>query len=161
MGEQAVHKACCDELLTVSVAPHQVYYGPRDSLFLPKLLETAGAGKLRIFGKGEKKISLFHVDNYYCHGILCSADALCCTKAAPRWRRSYHVVTDEGPRYFWKVLNQAIVAVGFTDLYSKFHSPPLVAIRCGLYLRFPHFVDRQAVQAQAFYGQNVDHSLIL
>ena len=35
-GEKAVHKACCDELLTISVAPHQVY-GPHDSLFLEKV----------------------------------------------------------------------------------------------------------------------------
>jgi nucleoside-diphosphate-sugar epimerase len=118
MGEQAVHKACCDELLTVSVAPHQLY-GPYDSLFLPKLLETAGSGKLRIFGKGENQISLCHIDNY-CHGILCGADAL--YQGSPALA-TYYVVTDEGPRYFWKVLNQAIVAMGFTDLYSKFHLP--------------------------------------
>eukprot|EP00429_Kryptoperidinium_foliaceum_P005679 CAMPEP_0176022234 /NCGR_PEP_ID=MMETSP0120_2-20121206/10818_1 /TAXON_ID=160619 /ORGANISM="Kryptoperidinium foliaceum, Strain CCMP 1326" /LENGTH=376 /DNA_ID=CAMNT_0017355369 /DNA_START=54 /DNA_END=1184 /DNA_ORIENTATION=+ len=117
-GEEAVHKACCDELLTVSVAPHQVY-GPYDSLFLPKLLETAGSGKLRVFGKGENKISLCHVDNY-CHGLICGADAL--YKGSPALA-TYYVVTDDEPQYFWKILNQAIVAMGFTDLFSKFHLP--------------------------------------
>ena len=117
-GEQAVHKACCDELLTVSVAPHQVY-GPYDSLFLPKLLETAGSGKLRIFGKGQNKISVCHVDNY-CHGLICGADAL--YKGSPALA-TYYVVTDEGPQYFWKILNRAIVAMGFTDLEKKFHLP--------------------------------------
>ena len=43
---------------------HKVY-GPRDSLFLPSLLETAGSGKLRIFGNGENLISFCHVDNYW------------------------------------------------------------------------------------------------
>ena len=42
MGEMAMTQACCPELMTVAVAPHQVY-GPRDNLFLPNLLETAGA----------------------------------------------------------------------------------------------------------------------
>ena len=117
-GEQAVHKACCDELLTISVAPHQVY-GPHDSLFLPKLLETAGTGRLRIFGKGGNKISLCHVDNY-CHGLICGADALYKGSSA---LATYYVVTDDEPQDFWRILNQAIVAMGFTDLYTKFHLP--------------------------------------
>ena len=39
--EKALTDACCDELMTCAVAPHQVY-GPRDNLFLPNMLETAG-----------------------------------------------------------------------------------------------------------------------
>lgn len=117
-GEQAVHKACCDSLLTISVAPHQVY-GPYDSLFLPKLLETAGSNRLRIFGKGTNKISLCHVDNY-CHGLMCGADAL--YKGSPALA-TYYVVTDGEPQFFWRVLNEAIVAMGFTDLNTKHHLP--------------------------------------
>jgi len=118
MGEMAVHKACSDDLLTISVAPHQLY-GKYDSLFLPKLLEAAGSGKLRIFGKGENKISLCHIDNYS-HGLLCGADAL--YKGSPALAKFY-VITDDEPQEFWKILNQAIVAMGFVDLYTKFHLP--------------------------------------
>jgi hypothetical protein len=32
---QEILAACCDELMTIAIAPHQVY-GPRDTLFLPK-----------------------------------------------------------------------------------------------------------------------------
>mmetsp|Transcript_7780 Transcript_7780/g.7970 ORF Transcript_7780/g.7970 Transcript_7780/m.7970 type:complete len:84 (+) Transcript_7780:316-567(+) len=56
---------------TIAVAPHQVY-GPRDNLFLPNLLETAGNNKLFIFGMGINRICFTHVDNY-CHG-LCIAE---------------------------------------------------------------------------------------
>ena len=62
MGELALTSACCDTLLTCSVAPHQVY-GPRDNLFLPNLLEAAGTGRLRIFGNGRNRICFTHVDN--------------------------------------------------------------------------------------------------
>jgi nucleoside-diphosphate-sugar epimerase len=117
-AEKAVHKACCDEFLTVSVAPHQVY-GPYDSLFLPKLLETAGTGRLRIFGKGKNKISICYVDNY-CHGLMCGADAL--YKGSPALA-TYYVVHDGPPQYFWKILNEAIVAMGFVDLETKLHLP--------------------------------------
>jgi len=117
-GEKAVDQACSDTLLTVSVAPHQLY-GAYDSLFLPKLLEAAGSGKLRIFGKGNNKISLCHIDNY-AHGLLCGADAL--YQKSPALAKFY-VVTDDEPQYFWKILNQAIIAMGFVDLETKIHLP--------------------------------------
>ncbi|VEU37363.1 unnamed protein product [Pseudo-nitzschia multistriata] len=117
-GEKAVEKACSDSLLTISVAPHQLY-GEYDSLFLPKLLEAAGSGNLRVFGKGENKISLCHIDNYS-HGLLCGADAL--YKNSPALAKFY-VITDDEPQYFWKILNQAVIAMGFADLFSKFHLP--------------------------------------
>lgn len=42
MGEVALRQACDGkDLLTVAIAPHQVY-GPRDMLFLPNLLIAAG-----------------------------------------------------------------------------------------------------------------------
>lgn len=50
-GEKALTDACCDDLMTVAVAPHQVY-GPRDNLFLPNILEAAGNGMLRVFASG-------------------------------------------------------------------------------------------------------------
>jgi nucleoside-diphosphate-sugar epimerase len=118
MGEKAVHKACCDSLLTISVAPHQVY-GPYDSLFLPKLLETAGTGRLRIFGNGQNQISVCYNDNY-CHGLMCGGDALYKGSSA---LAKYYVVHDGPPVYFWTMINEAVVAMGFVDLTTKFHLP--------------------------------------
>ena len=125
-GEQAVTKALTDvadtdknQFLTIAVAPHQVY-GPHDNLFLPKILETAGTGRLRIFGKGLNKISVCYVDNY-CHGLMCGADALYHKSPA---LGKYYVITDSNtPVYFWKFINQAIVEMEFVDLYKKFHLP--------------------------------------
>lgn len=119
MAEKEVSKACNnDTLLTISVAPHQVY-GPYDSLFLPSLLETAGTGRLRIFGKGDSIISVCYVDNY-CHGLLCGADAL--YKDSPALAKFY-IVTDEKPVQFWNIINQASMSMGFQDLNTKMHLP--------------------------------------
>ncbi len=74
-GEAALTQACDGKkLLTVAVAPHQVY-GPRDNLFLPNILEAAGTGRLRIFGNGKNRICFTHVDNY-CHGLIIAEKAL-------------------------------------------------------------------------------------
>lgn len=117
-GEMEVSKACCDELLTISVAPHQVY-GPYDNLFLPNLLETAGNGRLRIFGNGRSIISVCYVDNY-AHGLMCGADAL---YPGSKALGKFYIVTDGKPVNFWEFINQAIVAMGFVDLRTKFHLP--------------------------------------
>jgi nucleoside-diphosphate-sugar epimerase len=119
-GEMAVSAACdaSQNFLTVSVAPHQIY-GPHDSLFLSALLETAGNKRLRIFGKGLNKISVCYVDNY-CHGLLCGADAL--VPDSPCLGKFY-IITDGADQYFWYMLNDAIMAMGFDDLTRYKHLP--------------------------------------
>jgi nucleoside-diphosphate-sugar epimerase len=107
-----------NNFFTVSVAPHQVY-GPHDPLFLPALLETAGNGRLRIFGNGQNKISVCYVDNY-CHGLICGADSL---HVGSNSLGKFYIVTDGPEVFFWSILNTAIVAMGFQDLFSKFHLP--------------------------------------
>lgn len=119
-AEQEVTRANnpTQHFFTVSVAPHQVY-GPHDPLFLPALLETAGNGRLRIFGNGQNKISVCYVDNY-CHGLICGADSL---YAGSNSLAKFYIVTDGTEEYFWHILNRAVVAMGFQDLFSKFHLP--------------------------------------
>lgn len=105
-------------ILTIAVAPHQVY-GPRDGLFLPNLLLSAGSGKLRIFGKGNNDISFCHVDNY-CHGLILGEEALYPGSAA---LGKFYVITDGPPQKFWGVLDEAVVAMGFTSLWTKMKLP--------------------------------------
>jgi nucleoside-diphosphate-sugar epimerase len=122
-GEKLVRDACGTgdkdtDLLTVAVAPHQVY-GPRDGLFLPNLLSAAGTGSLRVFGSGENRISFCHVDNY-CHGLILGAEALYPHSPA---LGKFYIITDGPPIKFWHVLDEAAIAMGFTSLFSKFHLP--------------------------------------
>ncbi len=120
-----------NNFMTISVAPHQVY-GPHDPLFLPALLETAGSGKLRIFGKGLNKISVCYVDNY-CHGLICGADILEPSSTA---LGKFYVITDGPEQYFWKILNKAVVAMGFTDLEAKFHLPTSLLFALAYFCNF-------------------------
>ena len=121
LGEALVRKACGskqDDLLTIAVAPHQVY-GPRDALFLPSLLSTAATGRLRVFGNGENLISFCHVDNY-CHGLILGEEALYPNSPA---LGKFYIITDGPEQKFWKVLDQAVVAMGFVSLFSKMKLP--------------------------------------
>ncbi|CAM9896702.1 unnamed protein product [Sphacelaria rigidula] len=127
MGETAVLKACSDSLLTVAIAPHQIY-GPRDNLFLPGILEPMGNGQLRIFGNGKNKVSFTYIDNY-CHGLILGFDSL--YKGSPALGKFY-IVTDGGwQQFFWGVVNSAGVAMGFKDLNTKVHLPALMMLAVG------------------------------
>jgi nucleoside-diphosphate-sugar epimerase len=126
-GEKAVsdscYSVCADkttQLVTISVAPHQIY-GPYDTLFLTKILETSGNGRLRIFGAGRNKISICYVDNY-CHGLCCGLDKLDEPQGHPSHGKFY-IITDNEDQLFWEIINEAGIAMGFTDLTKKFHLP--------------------------------------
>ena len=117
LGEKKMLAACDGkDLLTVAIAPHQVY-GPRDMLFLHNFLLSAK--KLRILGSGRNKISMTHVDNY-CHGLILGEQAL--YPGSPALGKFY-IVTDKEPQYLWKVLDHAFVSLGYTSLYRKFSVP--------------------------------------
>ncbi len=114
MGERAALSACDDELLTVAIAPHQVY-GPRDALFLPSLLAAARSGKLRVFGPGDNRVSFTHVDNY-CHGLILGAQAL--RPGSPVLGRFY-IVTDGDPQNLWDAIDRAVTGIGLPSLRTR------------------------------------------
>uniref|UniRef100_A0A7S3JYE0 Ketoreductase domain-containing protein n=1 Tax=Aureoumbra lagunensis TaxID=44058 RepID=A0A7S3JYE0_9STRA len=152
MAEMAVSQACCDDLLTVSVAPHQVY-GPRDNLFLPNLLENAGNGKLRVFGKGLNRICFTHVDNY-CHGLIIAERKL--FPKSPVLAKFY-IVTDghthpDGNQYliFWKELDKAVIGMGFTSLWSKAHLPVWFLMILAYISEFFGFIFRTTFKLNVF-----------
>ena len=61
LAEQMVMAANCPELHTVSLRPHLIW-GPGDNHLLPKLLERAKSGKLKLPGP-EKLIDTIYIDN--------------------------------------------------------------------------------------------------
>jgi len=107
------------DLMTVNIAPHTVY-GPRDSLFVPNIIETAPS--LRIMGTGENLISFTHVDNYS-DALVSALDQL--FPGSPILG-NYYIVTDEEVQNFWKVMDQLVVYQGATSLYKKFRVPSFI-----------------------------------
>ncbi|KAH9107168.1 hypothetical protein AeMF1_017437 [Aphanomyces euteiches] len=130
MAEMAVTAANSDTLLTVSIAPHQVY-GPRDNLFIPNMLDAAASGALRVFsapssGYGLNKVCFTHVDNY-AHALIIGERAL--YPGSPALAKFY-ITSDgdthpfpEGYAYFWKVADELVVAMGLPALWDKMALP--------------------------------------
>jgi len=118
-GEEACMAACDGEtLLTVAVAPHQVY-GPRDFLFLHNFL--LNADRLRVFGPGTNLVSVCYVDNY-CHGLILGERALYPNSPC---LRKFYICTDGDPVNLWRFIDRAITAIlpSKTSLFAKFKLP--------------------------------------
>jgi len=124
-GELALRQANCDSMMTIAVAPHQVY-GPRDNLLLPNFLEAAETGRLRVMGSGQNRICFTHVDNY-CHGLILGEAALYRGSVA---NGEFYIVTDgdthpypEGYALFYDALDEAAVGLGFDSIKAKMRIP--------------------------------------
>ncbi|MEP3477668.1 MAG: NAD-dependent epimerase/dehydratase family protein [Fuerstiella sp.] len=62
LAEQFVLAANSDDLKTVSLRPHLIW-GKRDNHLIPRLLQKARSGRLRIVGNGENQVSMINVEN--------------------------------------------------------------------------------------------------
>lgn len=107
LAEQAVLRANCPALATVSLRPHLIW-GPGDNHLLPRLAARARAGQLRRLGRQRKLIDTVYVDNAAAAHLL-AADRL--QPGAASAGRAYFISQGE-PREVWEMINALLGAVG-------------------------------------------------
>lgn len=113
------------QTLILILAPHQIY-GPYDTLFLPNYLKQARAGRLRVIGPGDNRISTVYVDNF-CHGIILGLTKL----DASLHLKEFLVIDSNAPAQQWQIINKAVMACGFPSLFDKFKVPFWVCLALG------------------------------
>jgi len=62
IAEHRVRDASGADLATVSLRPHLIW-GPRDPHLVPRILDRARAGRLRLLGGGNKLVDSVYIDN--------------------------------------------------------------------------------------------------
>jgi nucleoside-diphosphate-sugar epimerase len=127
LAEQAVMAADCPELHTVSLRPHLIW-GPGDNHLLPKLLERAKHGKLRLPGP-DKLIDTIYIDNA-AKAHLLALDKL---ESSPETvgGKTYFVSNDE-PWTQAQIIGGLLKAAGLeVDIQSI---SPGIAIAAGVFL---------------------------
>lgn len=102
------HKKGGGVLLTTSLRPHLVY-GPGDPHILPRLVQRARAGRMRIIGDGTNLVDVTYVENA-AHAHLLAADALGSDKHAPAGKAYF--ISQGRPVHPMEWLNQFLVAIG-------------------------------------------------
>ncbi len=100
-------------LRTVALRPHLIF-GPGDPNLVPRLLERADGGRLRIVGSGDSVVSLTYVENA-AHAHLAAAEALEAAAnggvAAPCAGRAFFVNQRE-PVRLWDWINAVLTGTG-------------------------------------------------
>ena len=97
-------------LATVSLRPHLIF-GPGDPNLLPRLLERADAGRLRIVGPEDSEVSLSYVDNV-AEAHLVAADALKRGGPASPCAGHAYFVNNVEPVLLWSWINRVLEGTG-------------------------------------------------
>jgi nucleoside-diphosphate-sugar epimerase len=128
LAEQAVLAAHDDQALrTCALRPHLIW-GPRDNHLIPRLLERARLGQLRIVGNGSNRIDMIYVENAASAQIQ-AADAL--TPGSPLGGRAYFISQGE-PVACWPWINEILTLAGVPPVHRRV--PATVAYAAGAVL---------------------------
>jgi nucleoside-diphosphate-sugar epimerase len=113
-SERRVLAANGDDLATVSLRPH-IIWGPGDNHLIPRLIERARAGKLRIIGDGKNKTDVTYIDNAAAAHLL-AADRL--SSGSPVAGRAYFISQGE-PVAMWPFINRILEIAGLPPVTRR------------------------------------------
>ncbi len=102
-AEREVLAANSPTLATVSLRPHLIW-GPGDPNLLPRLIDRARRGRLRIVGDGKNKVSLTYIDNAAV-AHLQAADRL---QPGASWAGKAYFINDPQPVVLWEWINKLL-----------------------------------------------------
>ena len=134
IAEREVLAANSPLLRTIALRPHLIW-GVGDPHLVPRILERARAGRLRIVGSGKNRVDMVHVENAVDAHLLAEAALVRSTAAGPvqavcnviRYKPSApakfetapesvagkaYFITNGEPVVLWDWINQLLVALG-------------------------------------------------
>jgi olefin beta-lactone synthetase len=124
MAERLVLSANGPKLAAVALRPH-LLWGPNDTQLVPRILDRARAGKLRIVGSGQQQIDATYIDNAALAHVLAldrvAPGAACAGKA-------YYISNGE-PMAIRDVINRILDAAGMPPVTR--HVAPGAAYAAG------------------------------
>lgn len=118
MAEQLVLQRDKGKLATVALRPHLIW-GPGDTQLIPRLIERARAGKLRIVGNGKNKVDAVYVDN------AARAHLLAADRLAPDAECAYNAyyITNGEPWEMARLVNAILDAAGLPPVTRRISAP--------------------------------------
>jgi 2-alkyl-3-oxoalkanoate reductase len=102
-------------LRTCALRPHLVF-GPGDTGSIPRVIQRAKKGRLRIIGDGQNRVDLTFIDNVV-HAHLLAADALA-KEPCPAGGKAYFITNDE-PVVLWEWVNGLLEKVGLSPVEKR------------------------------------------
>jgi len=108
-AERLVSQTNSTALTTVSLRPHLVW-GPGDKNLIPRVLESARAGRLKIIGDGRNRVDLTHITN------VVDAHLLAERAAASTIGGKAYFVTNGEPVILWDWINELLRTLGHREI---------------------------------------------
>ena len=155
IAEQRVRAAASDTFATVSLRPHLVW-GPGDPHFLPRLVERAKAGKLKLVGDGSARVDSCTIENAVA-AHLAAFDAL--SPGADCSGKAYFISNGE-PTAIGHLIRDLLAAAGLED--PKIGSVPpwaATAVGWGMELLYRWFAPKKEPPVTRFVARQLatDH----
>ena len=136
IAERMVLMANSEQLATVALRPHLIW-GPGDTQIVPRLIERARSGRLRLVGTGEKQVDATYIDNA-ARAHVQAVESL--APGAPCAGRPYFISNDE-PIPFKEVLNGLLEAAELPPVSRSI--PPTLAYAVGAALEAAYTLSRR------------------
>lgn len=124
IAERKVLEANDPALATVALRPHLIW-GPGDTNLVPRIVERARRGKLKLVGAGDNLVDSTFIGNA-AQAHLCAANAL--APGAPCAGKPYFITNGE-PLPMRELINKILDAAGLPPVTR--HVPPKVAYAAG------------------------------
>jgi len=102
-------------LSTVALRPHLIW-GPGDPHLVPRILERARSGRLRIVGEGKNRVDMVHVENAADAHV--AAERAISRQGSPAGGRAYFITNGE-PVVLWEWVNGLLAALGEPPVTRK------------------------------------------
>lgn len=100
LAEERVLESADDEFYTIALRPHLVF-GPGDQNLIPRLIDSAKKGKLKIVGSGENQVDVLYVENA-ADAHLCALDRML---EDPKSISGQAFFLGQGPVKLWDFIN--------------------------------------------------------
>jgi nucleoside-diphosphate-sugar epimerase len=103
------------KLKTISLRPHLIW-GPGDKNLIPRILEKAGRGKLKIIGTGDNLVDIVYIDN------AAAAHVLALEKLMARpgdVNGKAYFITQQKPVNLWDFINKIIKNAGMDEVKTR------------------------------------------
>jgi nucleoside-diphosphate-sugar epimerase len=115
VAEAEVIAANSPGLMTLALRPHLIW-GPGDPHLVPRILERARSGRLRIVGEGRNRVDMVHVENAADAHI--AAESALCAPNSPAAGKAYFITNGE-PVALWDWVNELLTGLGESRVTRK------------------------------------------
>ena len=126
MAEQMVLQANDNKLSTVALRPHLII-GPDDPHLIPRLVQAAKQGRLKIVGTGKNLVDITYIQN------AVDAHILAFEKLSPQSKLAgqAYFIGQERPVVLWDFINEILSRYNLPEITKKV--PEKVAFNIGLF----------------------------